>query len=97
MKITIDLNDPAIQAQLQQAIGAKVNELAAARLQASIDAIIETKLARLTPDWVDKLTKQKIEELLRPAFAEGYGRPSDFRQVLAALTEKLLREKLSQP
>ncbi len=94
MKLTIDLNDPALQKQLETAIDAKLNELVADRIQGVIDAILDRKTSRMTDAWLESKVEGKIEQKVSAAFVNNWSGPGEFRQVLAVITEKVLREQL---
>jgi hypothetical protein len=97
MKITIDLNDPTLQAQLLTAIDQKITEIAADRVQALVAEVLEKKMLRLSDERIVQLTESLINRQVQAAFFESYGKASDFRQILAVITERVLRERLARP
>lgn len=99
MKITIDLQDPDIQRQLQLAIDEKITALAAERVQAAIDGVIATKMERLTDKRMDELVAAVLSAGVRVKLESrpAYNTPTMLEAVLREETKKMLREALGRP
>lgn len=91
MQIIINLNDPAIQEQITAMIEARLSQVTAEQIQHTVDQILETKLDRLSDAKIDQLAQTVIEKKVGGAFIKAnWSTPSEFSQVLAEETRKLL-------
>lgn len=94
MKLTIDLDDAGVKAEVENAIGAKARELIAELVHGTVEEVLATKMMRLTPAVIDKMAAEAIQTRIQNVFVgQRWNEPSEFHKVLAEVAEKMIKEK----
>lgn len=60
MRLSIDLNDPTLRAQIEQAVGEHIAAIAAAKVEEVVSRVVDAKLGHLT----DAKLEQRISSAL---------------------------------
>lgn len=98
MKISIDLNDPKIQAQLEQALDAKVKEVLAERADAFANEIVIRKIERvLTDKWIQSTAETIIQAFVASSFNTNSSlNKTKFNDILLQLTKEYIQETFAE-
>ena len=99
MKLIIDLSDPAVQAQLNAAIDAKLGELTAQRIDETVSRILGVRSERLTDGKLEEIVGRRVDALVRARLAayfdEPYNGVSIFRRDLLGKMEAMLKSRIA--